>query len=207
MATPLVIYLFNEAASGTTPTSVLDSSTGTALNLAITYGTSSWATIGAGRGLNFGGTCGAISAALNGTKVATALAGITGVSCEAVVNTASYTGFNTIFGFQDAGGTNDIFVLLTGSSGADQVGVAGAGGTAAWFDVTPGLHHLLAVQDTSQAVAADRLKLYVDGVRATVNPSPFAPSYPTLNQAIDAGFTNYANNRIAAGCLDRKSVV
>jgi hypothetical protein len=205
MATPLLLYLFNEASSGTTPTTVGDTSSGTALNLTITYGTGTWVSIGGGRGLNYVFTSGAVSATLSGNKVATALAGITGATLEFVADTTNYTGFNE-FGGLNATGSQDVFTVLCGGAGNNQVGVAGAAGSAAWFDVTPGLHHFLAVQDNTQATAANRLKLYVDGVLATVNPSPFAPTYPTLNQSIDATFTNYANNNFCVGCLTSAGV-
>ncbi len=87
MATPLLLYKADEASSGTTPTTVGDSSAGTALPLTITCGTgAAWKSIGAGKGLGWAtsGNTGAVSGPLNGTKVETALAGATKATWEIV---------------------------------------------------------------------------------------------------------------------------
>lgn len=198
-ATPLLLYLMDQASSGTTPTTINDTSTGTALNLTITYGTGSWTSITSGKGMTFSATSGAVSGSLSGTKVATATSGATQATWEVVADTSSYTGFNDIAGLQNTS-FDDWFSLITGSSGVNEVGVTGGGGTV-WYDVTPGLHRFQAVYDSTQATNTNRILLYVDGAAATVDSSPFAPTYPAQNTAIDTGFTNYANNRVAIGCL------
>lgn len=204
-ATPLLLYKMDQASSGTTPTTITDTSTGTALNLTHTYGGGSWTSIASGDGLTYTATAGSVSSALNGTKVATALAGSHKATIEVVADTTSFTGFNQLMGFS-ATGAQGIFVVVTAGAAVNQVGIGGAAGTAAWFDVTPGLHRFLAVQDTDQATAANRLLLYVDGSLAPVDNTPFAASYPTLSAAIDVGFTNYANNQITIGCLTSAAV-
>lgn len=200
MATPLVLYKMDQASSGRTPTNVNDTAAGTAVNLPIGYGTATaWTAIGAGDGMSFDGTGQAVSGSLSGTKVATALAGATAISIEAVVNTSSAANFAEIFGFQ-SNAFDDICDISIGGASA-QIIVNGPSGTHVAFDCPLGLHHLLAVIDTTQATAANRILLYVDGSLASVNSSPTTPTYPTQNSAIDAGFTNYANNRIVIGCL------
>src|SRR3569832_2836950 len=123
MASLIWLGKMDQASSGTTPTNVLDTGPATVVPLPITYGTGAWTSITAGKGLNFGGTCGAVSAALNGSKIQTALAGATQVTFEVVVDLTNATGFNNIFGLQDAAGTNLIAGLLTGSNGVGQVGM------------------------------------------------------------------------------------
>lgn len=89
MATPVVLYKFNEGSG----TSVSDTSAGTAVNLALTNGTgSAWTSIASGNGWATGThtgndtTIACKSAALNGTKIETALNGATSMTYEFVIN-------------------------------------------------------------------------------------------------------------------------
>lgn len=51
---PILYYKMDEASSGTSPTALVDSGAGTAYNLPITYGSSSWTSIASGNGLSSG---------------------------------------------------------------------------------------------------------------------------------------------------------
>jgi len=95
---------------------------------------------------------------------------------------------------------DELFTVATGGATA-QVLVTAPGGTSVAFDCPVGLHHLMAILDTTQASSANRVLLEVDGTLASVNGTPTPATYPALNAAIDVGFTNWANNRIGAGCL------
>lgn len=191
MATPLLLYLLNEASSGTTPTALLDTATGTAVDLTITYGTSSYTSIASGNGVNWNGACGALSAALNGTKVATALAGATQVTWEVRADfnsVASAEGF-AYFG-TDTGGSDQFY--FENQFGALRLTYAGAFvGDFAGIGIS-GLHTYTYVADTGDATASNRLKFYIDGVLQTLTGA----SFPAQNTAVDSGATNYANNRI-----------
>ena len=199
MATPLLLYKLDQAASGTTPTNVNDTSAGTALNLPISYGTATaWTSIAAGDGINFDGTGSAVSASLSATKVATALAGATKCTLEFVVNTSSASNFKAIGGIQ-SNAFDDICDVSIGGASA-QISFNWTGGAVA-FDCPLGLRHIMVVLDTTQASSTNRILAYIDGSAAAVNSLPTPPTYPALNAALDAGFTNWANNRFSLGCL------
>lgn len=195
MATPLWLAKIDSPSSGTVST-IVDSSTGTAVNLTCTSVTGT--SIASGVGASFGSSSGAVSGSLSGTKIATALAGATRCTLEGEFDTTSDAGFMDMLGLQ-ATSFDDFCSMFTGSSGASRVAIAAAGGIV-YYTVTPGRHRFLAVIDTPQATNTNRFTLYVDGSAATVD-SGVTPSWPAQNAAIDTGFTNWANNRLTIGCL------
>lgn len=198
-ATPLLLYKMDQASSGTTPTTVTDTSTGTAVNPTINYGsTGAWTSITAGKGQNFDSTSGDKTGSLSGTKVATALAGATHASIEVVADTTANPGFGEMLGFE-SNAFDEILTLSTGNAsfGTKVVNLNLNNTVIVAVPATLGLHHFLAVVDTTQATAALRAIIYVDGTA----PTPSTTAYPAQNATIDAGFTNYANDRIAIGCL------
>lgn len=92
----------------------------------------------------------------------------------------------------NAAGTSDYFALR-GSGSVDVVTFVGGDGTvcalesAGFFRDPSAWSHFLLTVDTTQAVAADRVKIYVDGVRIA---SFSSASYPAQNTAF--GFNNAA---------------
>jgi Concanavalin A-like lectin/glucanases superfamily len=195
MATVLWLAKIDSPSSGTVST-ISDSSTGTAVNLTCTSVTGT--SIASGVGASFGSSSGAVSGSLSGTKIATALAGATKCTLEGEFDTTSDAGFMDMLGLQ-ATSFDDFCSMFTGSAGASRVAIAAAAGIV-YYTVTPGRHRFMAVIDTTQATNTNRFTLYVDGTAATVD-SGVTPSWPVQNTAIDSGFTNWANNRLAIGCL------
>ena len=192
MPTPLLLYVMNEAASGTTPTNVLDSSSGTAVNLPITYtGTSAWTSAGGGRGLTIQGATGGgtwcKSASLSGSKVDTALAGTTKCTLEFVV-TASGTpaNFEEIGGWNNPGVDDGVTLFRDNANNKLQVWSLLNGDGTQMAESSAGLsagrHVIHVVIDTTQATAANRVKIYVDGTDVTTSTSA-----PTQNSTLVVG--------------------
>lgn len=170
MATPLLLYLLNEAASGTTPTTANDTSTGTAANLAITFQSGDgWATIGGGRGVQFFGSFAsnlAKTGSLSGTKVQTAITGKTAACLELVATTTANS--QGLIDLDDAG-NNHCFSTYIDSGPTDIAVKAGDGQYN--FTVAAGLHHWMFAFNSGQP-AGSRIKLAVDG--SPVSPSSIA---------------------------------
>jgi hypothetical protein len=187
-ATPLLVYLVNDG-SGTT---VTDTSTGTALNLTQSNGT--WNTAAAGKYLTFTGTAsGALSSALNGTKVATGLAGATKAAWEIKADFTTPGTYTVVVGFQQNGAAAQ-FVISASTGGAADIYWNNA--VVGTFNGLTGVHVITAYIDTTQAAAANRVLGYKDGVSQTL--SNFAA--PAQNTAIDAGSSNYSLMNICLGC-------
>jgi len=128
MSIPLLLYLFNEAASGTGPTAVLDTSAGTAANATITYGTGSWTSIAAGDGLSFATGGSALTGSLGGTKVQTALAGSTTMTVQLVVDVNNTSG--SYFTLYDTSLNPLIEIVIDFGNLEAQLSIANGGG--AW---------------------------------------------------------------------------
>lgn len=173
MATPLFLYKFNEAASGTTPTTLVDSAA-SPLNAALTYSTgSAWTTNAGGDALTPGSSAGGVGAAgflVTGvSKLRTALNGAKQISYEAQEFVTSLTTGNDGVSllYCDTNGTVDVF-------GLDRIGPTSLNGyaiatnTAADGDnetkianAQTGYCVVQAIIDTS--LASNRRKLFING--------------------------------------------
>lgn len=189
MATAAALFLFSEG----TGTSIGDTAAGTPVNLTATLGTGgSWAASN-GNGIAFGtGAAGAVSGALNGTKIATAFSGLKTAALEVRCNMTRSGATETLIYFGDTGTAAGL--MLQNDFGVITVYVCGA--YVGSFDVGTGLHTYHLAVDTTQATAANRVILYKDAVAATMSGA----SYPAQNTAIDVGITSYASNRLCVGC-------
>lgn len=185
MATPLLLYLINEASSGTTPTSTADSSTGTAVNMSITFsGGGAWTSIGAGKGFSNGSTGQTSSGALSGTKVQTAIAGAKKLCWEQVLDFTG-AGFSVAAGLEyDA--SNAAWCIVPAGPTSCQVFFADS--SVGTFTLTTGVHVITIVADTTQALAVNRISAYVDGVLTAFGGTP---SFPSLNAAFDSAGNDY----------------
>ncbi len=200
--TPLLLYLFDEASSGTTPTDVHDTSAGTAVDLAISYDDGAWTSIAAGDGLYYGVTqfTQSLSSTLSGTKVATALTGSKQATMEIVFSGSSGvtpSSGNDVFGIY-----SEAFELKTQASGG-LYGIWGGGvlggtlgvinsGADMFSSGTVYVLHL--VVDTTQAVQDDRCKAYING-------SPVSCTGGSVDQdtTIDETSPGLSTNIVVAG--------
>ncbi len=200
MATPLLLYLFDEASSGTAPTDVHDTSPGTALDMPITYGGTgaAWTSIAAGDGFDYTATPASLirTATLGSTKVTTALAGTYKATLEVVLrgNTAvDFVNVHTIFGIENLsftlsllGGTLQAFW----NNGNTELGYFNT--LQDFWDGNVYVIHVAV--DMTQALEADRCQYYVNGVLATRDFGGGS----TQNEAIDASGSLNAT-RVDAG--------
>ncbi len=201
--TPLVMYKYDQASSGTSPTTINDTATGTAVNLTAGYGTAgAWTSITAGKGRTYDGTSGSadISGSLASTKVATSLSGITTATMEAVIDTTGDPNGASILSF-DTTSIKDLFYISTVSAathgGTSAIGISYNDAFVGFCPETAvGLHVLHVVADTGQATAANRILCYIDGASVALTSA----TYPAQNTAVDALGTNYANNRLCVAC-------
>lgn len=202
-ATVLAGYKMDQASSGTTPTTLTDSGPATTVNPTITYGgTAAWTSITGGKGLTFTANSCAVSGSLSGTKIAdgtTGLGGATQMTIEIVADTTSAANFGELAGIAATSFDEVGAMFVGGASG--QVCFEAPMNSPVCYDATPGLHVFTGVFDSPNATSTSRNLVYVDGALATVDGSPTAAVYPTLNAALDAGATNWANNRLNIGCF------
>jgi len=91
---------------------------------------------------------------------------------------------NSMFRFNNDDGGDNFRVKDDGSGGYDIITKSKFRDVSAWY-------HFLVALDTTQSTAADRVKIYVNGVRETVF---FSASYPTQNQ--DLTFNSAAQHSI-----------
>lgn len=208
-------YLFDEAASGTTPTTVADSS-GNGNNLAITYDTDlAWGTIAGGNALIFGGTADTdandekVQLTLGGSALGTALSGA--------------TTFGLIFhgeisgGFSGYGGTKALTITDTTTTGRagffSLVPVAGSGLRIYFNEVITGgaymtfpdptalgVNLIVVNVDTTQATAADRIKVYYDGALQAGSgsiPQNYALPTFTTDHALVIGNDHYGDRNMS----------
>ncbi len=160
--TPLLLYLLNEASSGTTPTTVNDTSFGTPLNL--TQSGATWTSIPAGDGLDFSGVnSGALSTAIAGTKVDTGLAGCTKATWEVVANRDTNNDYNTLAAISGERVNGQFVVVISVTSAFDVYWADAYCGSLDISALSAGAHVFTVAVDTTQATGSDRVKLYVDG--------------------------------------------
>ena len=182
-------WLFNEAASGTAPTSILDYSAGTAVNLTPTYtSTAAWSAIGAGRGLGLGtlGTAGALSAALGTNKIQSGINGGKLLTWEVVINYAGFPGGqggSTICDIGDAASGAQMGVYSSSDDTKWEIWISNNGTVMNGTITKPsaGTHVFHLVVDTNQATFAGRLVAYVDGSAVTVTSTGGLAQNTTLS--------------------------
>ena len=202
MATPLLIYKYAEASSGTGPSAILDTSSGTALNATITYGASGqWTSIGAGRGLNFGGTATSVTGSLSGTKVQTALGGATAVTVEWCIDSAlSSSTYDSYLEIVDGSSTHVVSMTVNHSQGGLIFSAAeGAFPNDCLIKCTiptSGVLVIHVVVDSTQATAGNRVKVYVNGSLQSIT----IVDQIGLNAALDAGF-NWSTATLTMGAV------
>jgi len=171
----LVRYYADEAASGSTPTDLLDTSgVGTALDLPITYGDSlAYTEVSGNRGLHSDSDAGtgiAKSGTLSsGNKIFDALDGSKTATLEYVIDITTYnTNGARIFGLMN-GDTGDGTFLMTGdSSGNDfaEIRINNGADTGDVGTIT-GRSVIHIVWDSAQLDVDDRILLYIDAVLQT----------------------------------------
>lgn len=201
----VVRYYIDEAASGKTPTEVLDEAA-TPFNLAITYDLNdlNYNEISGNRGLE--NTVTATNAIAEGIiddvsdKVRDALEGIKTITVEIVARIDDF-----------AAGMGRCFAINQRSAGNTRLGFAGNSATAmkVWWEgnsmrtIDPGTVRAVwhVVYDTAQATADDRVKLYKDGVLQ----SPTIDANPSLDNsfAIDVNTAIVMLNRGLTGNRER----
>lgn len=189
-------YVIDEAASGTTGT-LFDSGPGLAVDLSMNAaaGQPAFVESAGHRGIRFstGGADGNAGASIEGTKLA-ALHGTTAMTVELVMTIPTVasppaprlfhigpSGGNTFsrFSLQATSGSNALRFQYMATNSADVV--QGPRWTNAWT-TQRAVYHL--VWDTAQAAAADRIRLYRDGVLVSVSAQNTAPG-PNAGLFID----------------------
>jgi len=186
-------HLFNEASSGTTPTTVHDTASGTAFNLTAALASGAmWSTTTGGDAINFAGsnTDVATNSSVAGTKIQTALAGANTATFELVVDTASTTD-DTIMFLADTVSGGSIFFFALNTTGTMVYVFAGDGAYNCAF--TSSRHVWTAVYQ-SGASAGSRILLYKDGSAVTCS----VVVEVTSNVGIDTAVT-WANVRYDVG--------
>lgn len=193
--TALARYFINEAATGQSPTQVLDSMPNP-VHLATTYvgDTPAYTSIAAGRGFNYPtgdvDTVGSFSVALSGgNKIFDAIDGAQKVTMEVVVNIpqdlidGDFVDPINIFGIFQFDGNKDPLGLFWW--GTELVADMDDGTNYFNHDyttgITAGVHVITYSLDTTLATASDRIKVYFDGSLLT----PTATNSPTQNATID----------------------
>jgi len=197
VATPLLLYLFNEG-TGATAT---DTSSGTALNATITPGASgAWTTAGTNKvGYDFAGTGTGITGSLSGTKVNTALSGGTKITLELVFDSAASTStYDEFLKITDGSSTGLIGATVNHSQGGLIFSAAeGAFPNDCLLKYaipTSGVIVLHIVIDSTQASAGNRVLVYVAGSSV----SPTIIDTLGLNAALDAAF-NWSTSTLVFG--------
>jgi len=193
-ATPLLLYLFNEASSGTTPTTIHDTSVGPVGDLTITYGlAAAWTSVTAGDGLNYAFTGTSVSAALTSTKVQTALQGATKVYFETVVDAAGQaSAYGNYFTIEDNSGDTVIGMIINHAQGGVILNWSNGAGIAKAVLPTSGVFHLRCEIDNTQAVGTDRAKFWINGPPVASGSVTWVAT-PALNLAIDTDGTTAVN--------------
>ena len=168
---PLGRYCFNEAGSGTVPTTVLDD-TANPVNLNITYDTGiAWFTHASGhRGLNASTDphAGIASGVANGTKYSTNLDGATQATFSVVADWLPAADTQRIGGFFRNGSTKRAYIMV-GSSGEIILRFQTQGGAqistqwpTSWEDGVRRVFHV--VFDSDDPTDTSRVRLYMNGV-------------------------------------------
>lgn len=199
-STPLVQYWIDEAPSGQGVTNLVDAASNP-LNMPLNYpGTSPyWAgDSGGNRHLRFSGTSGTDTGGgvvnTDGTKL-DAVHGATQVTIEVKYmmdggGTCSNEG-ERIFGLSDGDVSTSGWLAVRERAGRDVLQVQWQGQTVGVYALETGCPISSAsvvhwVVDTTEPVAADRIRAYIDGVQATVTAVE-STSLPSQDETIDLG--------------------
>lgn len=168
----VALWLFDEAASGTGPASVLDS-VASPVNLPITYDGATWTSVAAGRGLQLPDDTGAraSNSSIGSTKLAFT-SGLTAFTIEATVGLNFSGGTWQSRGFfeleDQSVAQSGVYVktdhTISSFSGVFDGAAFSCSGTSPSM-TTPHVFHW--VFDPTNATADDRFRFYVDGVRAS----------------------------------------
>ena len=208
-----VRYYLDEAASGTTPTDLIDASgVGSAYDLPLVYdGNLAFTEDGSGnRGLNFTSVSGADRAerAIDNTsdKIRDTLVGEQKITLEWV---GDFTSFTTSY--------SRLLVINNRTGGNPLIGVScpnvnGTGSRIHWNEVhvrsfdlpQDGVHVWHLVHDTTEAVESDRIKLYKDG--GAVSLTSIATVTGDSTFAMSANVSLYIGNRENSGTWARSFV-
>ena len=184
---PIVQWDFREG-SGTTAN---DRAPGTAQNVTLTPGASgAWDTSGGANktGYNFAGTASGITGLLTSTKVQTAFAGATTATLEFAIDSAASTStYDEYFKLQDGSGNGIIGITVNHSQGgllmSASEGSSPNDGSLKYAIATSGIIIGHMVVDSTQATAANRVRLYIAGSAVT----PTIVNQLGLNAALDQG--------------------
>lgn len=183
----IVRYFIDEAASGTAPTALLDASgVGSPFNLALTYASNmTYTEVSGNRGIDSASTTGnnEAVASINDTtdKVRDAVNGAQKSTMEIVLrpDTIATAGGNRIFTLGNNDANTPELGVITASATEYEV-VFNTAIQRIWDGAEGSRLVLHVVIDTTQAVATDRVLVYVNGslISPTVNANP------TLNATI-----------------------
>ena len=189
--TPLGRYCFNEAGSGTVPTTVLDDQA-SPINLSITYGTgNAWFTHASGhRGLNAASDphVGIATGVANGTKYSTNLEGVTQATFALVADWLPAADTQRIGGFFRSGDSGNGYFMVDGSGrlmarfraqGVAQITVQWP---TSWEDGVRRVFHV--VYDSDHTTASSRIRLYMNGVDQGAGTLTQG-AWPTLGLGLD----------------------
>jgi uncharacterized repeat protein (TIGR01451 family) len=187
-------YCFNEAASGQGPAQVLDDQA-SPIHMDITYGTPTmaWTEVGGNRGLNGppGMTSdGFASGIAAGTKYSTTLDGATTATFVAVAEYTPETNTGRVAGFQrSSDGDRPAMIGARGGAGDMEFRYMANGSaetSVQWPAIAPTnqrqVYHV--VFDSTEPVASDRVRLYIDGNLQAAG----AGTFPNLNDGLDFGY-------------------
>ena len=165
----VVRYFFDEAASGTTPTDVLDASgVGSDFDLAINYGTSdaAYTEVSGNRVWEItdetGGPVARLAINDSSDKIRDAIHGAQKATIELVVNvTAASTSAGRLFGITGSGDEGALMVLHDNTVGTFRSNETENIGSFTWTKSERAVWHF--VVDTTLATAGDRIKIYKNG--------------------------------------------
>jgi hypothetical protein len=194
-------WLYNEASSGTTPTTVADD-TGNGNDLTPDYGSgdANWASVAAGNGLDFtadpitgSAVAELVDIATNGT-IGSSLSGVNELSFITICDIDEGHSFGPrLSQIGTAGGDGD-FAILTRAAPATEDFLFRWNQEASGSDMSypipnggypTGLVIIHVIIDTTQATAIDRIKVYYDGVLQVANSGTIVQ-----NSTIDPDQTN-----------------
>lgn len=192
----LVRYFVDEAASGQGPAALSDHGPGAAFDLPIVYDAMmQYAEASTGRGLHFPpGHEGAARRPIQGTKVRDDLDGVTNATVEVVFEaTSASSGGGVLFMMMDPGSgdgrfglgiSNDTFMYFELNQDTPAISDA----SALWSADVVGVGRVVlqAVLDTTLPTAAERTRLFIDGVLVPHHQNPpITVTPPTSGEGID----------------------
>ena len=199
----VVRYFFDEAASGTTPTDVLDASgVGSDFDLAINYGSSdaAYTEVSGNRAWEItdatGGPVARLAINDSSDKVRDAIHGSTKATIELVMSvTAASTSSGRAFGITGSGDEGALMVIHDNSVGAFRLNEWERIHTFPWTKDERAVWHF--VVDTTQATENDRIKIYKNGTDTEIALA----DYPNENSTIiiEASSFLIAGNRANDG--------